>query len=209
MPAPAPSTSSTTTPSRSARPLGRCWPGHRSCIPCIRRRTTRGRSGRTGFCIWRIALVASLRSPERLLEPDLAFAATIHHGIELETFAEGAVKDDFLLFVGRMSPKKGAHLAVTAATRLGRRLIVATKMTDPVEMSYFEESVAPLLTEGVTVLPDVDRASLASLYRDAACLLAPFQWSEPFGLTMVEAMARGTPSWPCAPGPHRRSSSMA
>ena len=148
--------------------------------------------GTYGFLHRRIALVASCDAQRRSC-PDLVFAATIHHGIELEKFRASSVKDEFLLFVGRMSPKKGAHRAVTAATRSGRPLIVATKMTDPVEVSYFEESVAPLLTEDVTVLTDVDRASLANLYRDAACLLAPFQWSEPFGLAMVEAMSWGTP----------------
>ena len=148
--------------------------------------------GTYGLLHQRIALVASSDAQRRSC-PDLEFAAMIHNGIDVDAFPAASVKDDFLLFVGRMSPKKGAHLAVAAAARLGRRLIVATKMTDPAEVGYFEESVVPLLTEDMTVLREVDRASLAALYRDAACLLAPFQWSEPFGLSMIEAMACGTP----------------
>jgi glycosyltransferase involved in cell wall biosynthesis len=140
----------------------------------------------------RVALVA-VSNAQRASRPDLAFAATIHNGIPLADWSVRAARDDFLLFVGRMSAQKGVHVAVKVATQLGRRLVIAAKMTDPPEVRYFEQEVRPLLTDAVTFLGEVDRRTLAALYRDASCLLAPAQWPEAFGLTMVEAMACGTP----------------
>jgi glycosyltransferase involved in cell wall biosynthesis len=145
-----------------------------------------------GLLNGRVTLVATCEA-QASSRPDIEFGATIYNGVNLDELPFSAEKDDHLLFVGRMSPKKGAHLAVEAAIRLGRRLVLVTKLGDPEEKAYFEELVRPRLTDAVTILLDVDRQTLAGLYGRASCLVAPMQWSEPFGLVMVEAMATGTP----------------
>lgn len=104
-----------------------------------------------------------------------------------------ASKQDYLLFIGRMSPQKGAHLAVETARRLGRKLVVATKRVEPAERAYFEAEVAPRLTSDVKVLDHLSFPEKAELYANAACTLMPIQWPEPFGLVMTESLACGTP----------------
>lgn len=106
----------------------------------------------------RVTLVAISES-QRASRPDLRFGATIHNGIPLADYPYGSVKDDYLLFVGRMDPKKGVHLAVEAATQLGRRLVIAAKMSDPLEVRYFEEQVRPRMTDATTFLGEVDHAT--------------------------------------------------
>jgi glycosyltransferase involved in cell wall biosynthesis len=123
----------------------------------------------------------------------LQFAATIHNGISLSEFAPTDAKHDYLLFLGRMSPAKGVHLAVEAARRLGRPLLIAAKMQNAEELAYFESRVEPLLSSEVVFLGEVDRSRKVELLRRAACTLVPVQWDEPFGLVMVESLACGTP----------------
>jgi glycosyltransferase involved in cell wall biosynthesis len=78
----------------------------------------------------RIHLV-SISDFQRRGIPDIRYAATVYNGIDVDAYRVSSEKDDYLLFLGRMSPEKGAHLAVEAAHRLGRRLIIATKMVEP------------------------------------------------------------------------------
>lgn len=140
----------------------------------------------------RVALIA-VSDAQRRSRSDLTFAAIIQNGIPLADYPVGSSKDDYLLFVGRMAPQKGVHLAVRAARQLGRRLVIAAKMTDPAEVRYFEDQVRPLMGDAVTFVGEVDHPTKVALYQRAACLLAPARWPEPFGLVMVESMACGTP----------------
>jgi len=130
---------------------------------------------------------------QRRATPEMTYAATVHNGIEIEDHPFRAEKEDFLLFVERMCHDKGAHLAVEAATTLGRRLVMAGKMAEPAEKAYWDAEVRPLLTDDVEYIGEADEATKHDLYSRAACLLMPIQWPEPFGLVMVEAMACGTP----------------
>jgi glycosyltransferase involved in cell wall biosynthesis len=125
--------------------------------------------------------------------PHLHFTATIHNGIPMRDFEPRVSKDDYLLFLGRMSPAKGVHLAVEAARLLGRPLLIAAKMQNPDEIAYFESRVEPLLTPDVIFLGEVDRRQKIDLLARAACTLVPSQWDEPFGLVMIESLACGTP----------------
>lgn len=124
---------------------------------------------------------------------DLNFVATIYNAIDLSGSVYSDEKEDWLLFVGRMNPEKGAHLAVEAANRLGRRLVMVTKMAEPDEQHYFEHQVAPLLNSNIQVLGEIGPREKAELYAKAACTLFPIEWPEPFGLVMIESMAAGTP----------------
>lgn len=105
------------------------------------------------------------------------------------------LKAGYALFVGRMNREKGADLAVAMARAAGLRLVMAGPLAarewDP---HFFERELAPLIDgEQVVYLGELGPAELDRVYGGAACLLFPIQWEEPFGLAVVEAMARGVP----------------
>jgi glycosyltransferase involved in cell wall biosynthesis len=103
------------------------------------------------------------------------------------------MKDDYLLCLNRVAPEKGTHLAIEAARRAGRKLIIAGKV-DRVDREYYEAIVEPLVDgRDVVFVGEADHRAKRELYAKAACLLMPICWEEPFGLVMVEAMACGTP----------------
>ncbi|OGO50106.1 MAG: hypothetical protein A2148_07280 [Chloroflexi bacterium RBG_16_68_14] len=121
------------------------------------------------------------------------FVGTVHNGIDVESFPFSAEKDDHLLFLARIAPDKGTHLAIEVARRLGMRLLVAGKV-DRADQDYYRDVVEPLIDgEQVVFLGEADSARKRELYRRAYCLLMPLCWDEPFGLVMAEAMACGTP----------------
>ena len=125
--------------------------------------------------------------------PDLHFVATIPNAIDVAALQFSAEKEDFFLFVGRMSPEKGAHTAIEVAKRLGVGLIIAGKLNEGPEKEYFAARVEPHLTEGIHFRGEVDHAAKLALYAKARCTLFPIHWPEPFGLVMIESMAAGTP----------------
>jgi glycosyltransferase involved in cell wall biosynthesis len=131
------------------------------------------------------------------LLPDLPranFAGVVHNSIDVESFPFEEEKDDYLLFLGRMSDEKAPHLTVEVARELGMKLIIAGQMKMPWEQTYFERKLAPLIDgEQVIFLGEADASTKRKLYAKARCLLVPLNWEEPFGLVMVEAMACGTP----------------
>ena len=125
--------------------------------------------------------------------PDLPIARVIHHGLDAVDFPFGALDGGYCLFLGRMSPDKGAHRAVAAARKAGVPLKMAAKMREPAEMEYFENEVEPLLGEGIEYLGEVPHHQKLELLAGARALLFPIRWREPFGMVMIEAMACGTP----------------
>ncbi len=122
--------------------------------------------------------------------PDLNYAATIHHGIDLSEFTLNETPEDYLLFFGRIHPDKGAAEAVRVAQTTGRRLVMAGIVQDS---AYFEREVEPHLGEQIRYLGSVGPAERDTLLGGAAGLLHLINFDEPFGLSMVEAMACGTP----------------
>jgi len=121
------------------------------------------------------------------------FAGVVHNAIDVETFPFSPQKDDYLLFLSRMAPEKGPHLAIEVARRLGMRLVIGAKV-DRVDQAYYHEAVEPLIDgEHVVFVGEADAVYKRELYKRASCLLLPLCWEEPFGLVMVEAMACGTP----------------
>ena len=124
---------------------------------------------------------------------EVPVAAVIHHGIDLDVHRPGPGSGGYLLFVGRMSPEKGVHLAVRVARNAGWPLIIAAKIRDAAEHAYFEEQVRPLLAPGADEPAEEPLGCRLELMRHAAALVNPITWPEPFGLVMAEALAAATP----------------
>ncbi len=100
---------------------------------------------------------------------------------------------DYLLWIGRMSPEKGPHRAVDAAKRAGRHVVLAGPV-QPGQEEFFRAEVQPRLDgDRVRYVGEVGGAAKRRLFGEAAALLMPIRWAEPFGMVMVEALVSGTP----------------
>ncbi len=121
----------------------------------------------------------------------LEYVATIHHGIDMREFAVNSAAGDYLLFFGRIHPDKGTAEAIDVATRAGLTLLIAGIVQDN---DYFEQYVQPALDgEQVRYLGPVGREARGALLGGARALLHLINFDEPFGFSVVEAMACGTP----------------
>jgi glycosyltransferase involved in cell wall biosynthesis len=123
--------------------------------------------------------------------PKLDYVATVRHGIALDEFTLRNDSDGNLLFFGRIHPEKGAAEAIEVARRSGRRLIIAGIIQDE---AYFEGEIAPHIDgDQVCYLGSVGPEERSEVLGGAAALLHLIGFDEPFGLSMVEAMACGVP----------------
>ena len=123
--------------------------------------------------------------------PRLRYAATIHHGIRIDDFPFDPAGSDDLLFFGRIHPDKGAAEAIEVAQARGRRLVMAGIVQDS---GYHERAVAPAIDgDRVRFIGAVGGAARAETLGRAAALLHLINFDEPFGLSVVEALACGTP----------------
>jgi glycosyltransferase involved in cell wall biosynthesis len=123
--------------------------------------------------------------------PDLHYAATIHHGIDMAAFALGSGARDHLLFFGRIHPDKGTEEAILVARRAGLPLVIAGIVQD---RDYFARAVEPHLDgERVRFVGAVGPERRSELLGGARALLHLVNFDEPFGFSVVEAMACGTP----------------
>jgi len=147
----------------------------------------------------RIASVApevgliSISENQRRPMPDLPWAATIPNAIDLSIYPCKPHPGEYLLFLGRMSPDKGAHRAIAVAMNLGIPLKIAGKRAEVKERQYFAEFVEPHIGHGVEYMGEVTHGQKVELLQDARATLFPIEWEEPFGLVMIESMACGTP----------------
>jgi glycosyltransferase involved in cell wall biosynthesis len=92
-----------------------------------------------------------------------------------------------------MIAEKGPHHAIAAAQETGQRLLIAGKLREPWEHSYFEQAVRPHLGSKIEFTGEAGHTEKVRLLRDARAVLFPVDWEEPFGLVPIEAMACGTP----------------
>jgi glycosyltransferase involved in cell wall biosynthesis len=135
----------------------------------------------------------SVSNNQRTPIPDINYAATIYNCVNSRDFPYSAQHDDYLLFVGRLTPEKGVKEAVQVAYRTGQRLLIIGPLYND-HQTYFDEHVRPFLSDKIRYLGHIKHdKELAEYFQKARCLLTPIQWEEPFGVTMIEAMACGTP----------------
>ncbi len=137
--------------------------------------------------------VVSISNAQRVPLPQANWQSTVYHGLPANLFTPEEWPGDYLAFVGRISPEKRVDRAVEIARRVGLPLRVAAKI-DKKDEAYFAEEIAALFElPFVEYLGEIGDAEKARLLAGARALLFPIDWSEPFGLVMVEAMACGTP----------------
>jgi len=136
----------------------------------------------------------SISENQRRPMPDLPWVATIPNAIDLSLYPCKPHRGEYLLFLGRFSPDKGAHRAIAVAMELGLPLKMAGKNRELKERQYFAEFVEPHVGHaGIEYLGEVSHGEKVELLQDARATLFPIEWEEPFGLVMVESMACGTP----------------
>jgi glycosyltransferase involved in cell wall biosynthesis len=120
-------------------------------------------------------------------------AAVVPNPIAVDRWPFQTEKDDYLLWIGRMDPVKGAHRAIEAA-RLASRPLVLAGPVQTGQADYFHEQIEPQIDDRrVRYIGEVGGIAKQQLFAHAAALLMPVRWDEPFGMVMIEALACGTP----------------
>jgi glycosyltransferase involved in cell wall biosynthesis len=121
------------------------------------------------------------------------FVATIHHGLPPELHRPSFEQGSYLAFLGRISQEKRPDRALRIARAAGIPLKIAAKV-DKVDEDYFRNDILPLIDgPGVEFIGEINEREKTKFLGEAAALLFPVDWPEPFGLVMIEAMACGTP----------------
>jgi glycosyltransferase involved in cell wall biosynthesis len=123
--------------------------------------------------------------------PDLDYLGNVYHGIDLESFQYQAAQGSYLLYFGRIHPDKGTREAIDIALHCKQKLYLAGIIQDK---DYFNQQVAPFIdNQQIFYLGSVGPAQRNTLLGSAKALLHPIHFNEPFGLSVIEAMACGTP----------------
>lgn len=137
--------------------------------------------------------IVSISDSQRLPLPWLSWISTVYHGLPGDLLDFGAGTGEFVAFLGRICPEKRPDRAIRIAREARVPLKIAAKV-DPVDQAYFEAVIEPMieppLIEFIGEISDDEKSGFLGA---AMALLFPIDWPEPFGLTMIEAMACGTP----------------
>ena len=137
--------------------------------------------------------VVSISDDQREPLPNANWVATVHHGMPPDDLVPHPGPGEYLAFLGRISPEKRADRAIEVARRAGMPLHIAAKVDDQ-DREYFEQEIEPLLgAEHVDFIGEIGPEEKNEFLGRARALLFPIDWSEPFGLVMIESMASGTP----------------
>jgi glycosyltransferase involved in cell wall biosynthesis len=137
------------------------------------------------------APLISISDSQRVPLYEFNWIGTVYHGLPRDLLSPPA--GSYLAFLGRISPEKGPDVTVRIARTVGPPLRIAAKIPRS-ETRYFKEHIRPLLDGSrVEFVGEVDDAAKADFLGNAAALLFPIDWPEPFGLVVIEAMACGTP----------------
>jgi len=124
--------------------------------------------------------------------PNINHVGTVYNGLPMEHYPFGTGDGGYLLYVGRIAMEKGVHFAIATAQVLDLPLIIAAKL-DRTDMPYYQQYIEPLLSDRIKWIGEVDEEERNKLMAGARAFLHPVTWREPFGLTLIEAMACGCP----------------
>lgn len=137
-----------------------------------------------------ISISDSQRGP---MPPNVNWLATVYHGLPEQICPFRAERGDYLAFLGRISPEKRPDRAIEIAKASGRKLKIAAKV-DRADRDYFKEVIEPMLDHPlIEFIGEINEHQKCDFLGNAAALLFPIDWCEPFGLVMIEAMSAGTP----------------
>lgn len=140
------------------------------------------------------ARYVSISDSQRLPMPQLPWVATIHHGLDLESFKFKEKPGKYLAFLGRIDPEKRPEWAIEIAQRAGIPLKIAAKIEGPVNQSYYD-CLMKSHVDGkfIEFLGEISESEKSDFLGNALALVFPIDWPEPFGLVAIEALACGTP----------------
>lgn len=134
----------------------------------------------------------SISLADRKHAPDLNYIDNIYHGIPVEKYQFNHHPENYFCYIGRMSPDKGVHLAVTAAKRLGIRLLMAGLVPEE-NKEFFDKEIRPNLDPKIQYLGLISENDKKDLLKKSLGFLHLNTYPEGFGLTLIESMACGTP----------------
>ncbi|HET9864851.1 MAG TPA: glycosyltransferase family 4 protein [Steroidobacteraceae bacterium] len=146
------------------------------------------------FALHRHVPVVSISNDQRRPLPDAHWVGTVLHGLPRTvcTF-QPAPSEEYLAFLGRISPEKRVDRAIEIARRAGMKLRIAAKV-DVTDQAYFRTQIEPLLAQPhVEFVGEIGEREKCAFLGGARALLFPIDWPEPFGLVMIESMSCGTP----------------
>lgn len=137
--------------------------------------------------------LVSISNSQRRRFPGANWVSTVYHGLPGELYTAAEQKGDYLVYIGRVHPEKKVDAAIEIAIRSGLPLKIAAKV-DPLDKAYFDREIVPLLDHPlIEFLGEVGDKEKNRLIGSALAFLHPVDWPEPFGLSLIEAMACGTP----------------
>ena len=144
----------------------------------------------------------SISNAERSFLPTLNYIRTVHNGINFEEFSFGEGRGSYLAYAGRIHPDKGVHHAIELAQRTGMPLKFAGIIQDNCR-EYYEQQIAPHINgKNIAYLGNLSPAGVQQLVANATAYVGLIEWDEPFGLSIAEAMACGTPAIATPRGAH-------
>ena len=135
----------------------------------------------------------AISADQRARNDAIQWAGMVHNAIDVSSYTADATKDDYVLWLGRFCEDKAPHLAIDAARKRRRKIVLAGKCNEAPERAFFEREIAPRLGPDVEYVGEADAELKRELLARAAVLAFPIQWDEPFGMVMAEALASGTP----------------
>jgi len=147
--------------------------------------------------------VVSISNAQRILLPMANWVGTVYHGLPLNLLKQRRGDGNYVAFLGRISPEKRVDRAIEMAARAGLPIKIAAKI-DKGDQQYYEKKIRRLMRQPhVEFLGEIGEDQKEDFLGNAAALLFPIDWPEPFGMVMIEALACGTPviAWNCGSVP--------